>query len=103
MDFTTFLRQFRIGPFALFDIALGYAGMLLLSPLLTKLFARLNIVIPWTTWLWWMLPISVIFHLLFVQSTPLMKVLATPLGLLIAGAVLTSMLYMGVRDCKPVK
>lgn len=32
MKFIAFLRQFRIGPFAVFDVVLGYVGILLLSP-----------------------------------------------------------------------
>lgn len=100
MDYVTLLRQVRIGPFAVFDTVLGYLGMLLLSPLLTKLFARFHITIPWDSWLWWMLPISVVFHLLFRQQTPLMQALSHPRGFLIAGLILGFMIFMGARRCK---
>ncbi len=99
MDTITLLRQFRIGPFALFDTVLSYVGVLLLSPLLSKLFAFLHISIPKTSWLWWTLPLSVVFHLLFNQRTPLIEILSQPLGFVVVGTILVLMLYMGVRNC----
>ncbi len=35
MDTLTLLRQYRIGPFAIFDTVLSYVGILILSPLLS--------------------------------------------------------------------
>ena len=99
MDIITLLRQVRVGPFALFDVVLGFIGMLALSPLLTKLFAQFGVAIPWTSWLWWMLPISVLFHLVFRQSTPLMEVLSGPLGFVVVSTVLLGMIFMGARGC----
>lgn len=103
MEYITFLRQFRIGGFAIFDTTLGYIGILLLSPLLTKLFAKLGIFIPWQAWLWFMLPISVLFHLLFDQQTPLIKALSQAPGFLIVNTVLVFMIFMGVRNCRQTR
>ena len=43
MEIVGFLRQFKIGPFAIFDFALAYIGVFFIAPLLTKLFLRLNL------------------------------------------------------------
>ncbi|MFA7287083.1 MAG: hypothetical protein WC052_05475 [Patescibacteria group bacterium] len=102
MDYITLLRQFRIGQFALFDISLGYVGMLLLSPLLTKIFSKFHLHIPRATWLWWMFPISVVFHFVFRQSTPLMKALSQPEGVLVA-IILIAMILLGLRNCSRIK
>lgn len=73
-----YLRQFRIGQFAIFDSATAYVGILILSPILSWLMSRLHLNIPIVSWLWFTLPLSVIFHMVFQQSTPLMKILANP-------------------------
>lgn len=96
------LRQPKIGPFTLFDTGTAFLGVLLLSPLLTRLFAKFNIDVPRTAWLWFTLPLSVLFHLLFGQSTPLMKVITDPgsYQFYVAIAALGLMSYMGLRLCK---
>lgn len=103
MDYIALLRQFRIGPFAVFDTVLGYIGILILSPLLTKLFAQIQVRIPWSSWLWWMLPISVVFHLLFRQHTPLIQTLSQAPGFLVVSAMLLFMTFMGARNCSFIK
>ena len=102
MDYITLLRQFRIGQFALFDIALGYVGIFLLSPVLTKIFSKFHLHIPRTTWLWWMFPISILFHFVFRQNTPLMRALSQPEGSLIA-IILLTMTFLGLRNCRRIK
>lgn len=92
-----YLRQFRIGQFAIFDITISYVGILLLSPILTWLASRLHLKIPITSWLWFTLPLSVVFHIIFRQSTPLMNILTNPRNFqfYIAVFILLSMTYMG--------
>lgn len=103
MNFIDFLRQFRIGPFAIFDTALAYVGIFFVAPLLTKLFSRFHLNISRTAWLWLTLPIAVIFHLVFRQSTPFMKMFLDLNGFYIAKIILLSMLYMGLRNIKVLK
>lgn len=47
------LRQYRIGPFTIFDTATAYLGVLILSPILAWLFSKIHINIsiswPWLT------------------------------------------------------
>jgi hypothetical protein len=94
-----YLRQFRIGQFAIFDTIVSYLGILILSPILSWLMFKLRIKVTLISWLWLTLPISVIFHLIFNQSTPLMKVLTNPSNLqfYVAILILLGMTYMGVR------
>ncbi|MDO8511724.1 MAG: hypothetical protein Q7S57_00485 [bacterium] len=103
MDFLDFLRQFRIGPFAIFDTALAYVGIFLVAPLLTKLFSRLHLNISRTAWLWLTLPIAVIFHLVFRQNTPFMKMFLDPNGFYMVKIILLFMLYMGLRNIRTKK
>ena len=94
-----YLRQFRIGQFTIFDTATAYIGILIIAPLLTWIFSKIKINIPIISWLWFTLPISVIFHIIFRQSTPLMKMLVNPADykFYIAAILLLSMTYMGIK------
>lgn len=93
------LRQFKIGPFAIFDTLLAYLGVLILSPVLNWLMSKLRVKVPIASWLWFTLPLSVVFHLIFNQDTPLMKILSNPsdFQFYIAIFILISMTYMGFR------
>ena len=103
MDIIAFLRQYRIGPFAVFDTVLGYAAIFLLAPWLTKLFTLVKLNIPRAAWLWWMFPLSVVFHLAFNQQTPVLKTLASPLGFFVVSVVLAVMFFMGLKSCSRIK
>lgn len=100
MDIIGILRQFRIGPFTIFDTLLAYVGIYFIAPLLSKLFAKINISISRSSWLWLTLPISVIFHLIFNQSTPFIKMVLNPSGDYLAKIVLLFMLYTGLKGVR---
>lgn len=68
-----FLRQFRIGGFAIFDFTVAFLGIYLLSPLLSKIFRKIRIDIPKINWLFLTLPIGIATHLLIGRITPLTK------------------------------
>jgi len=105
MNLIGFARQFKIGPFAIFDTVLAFVGIYLLAPFLSKLFLKIHVYIPRVSWLWLTLPISVLFHLVFSQNTPFMKILSDPhqfqfyLGI----TILLFMSYMGLRKIKTLK
>lgn len=96
------LRQFRIGPFTIFDTALAYVAIFLLAPLLSKIFAKINFQISRSSWLWLTLPIGVIFHLIFQQNTPFTRMFLDLNGFYIEKIVLLIMLYMGLRNIKRI-
>lgn len=100
-----YLRQFKIGPFAIFDTVSAYLGILLLAPLLTWLFSKVNLKIPVVSWLWFTMPLSVIFHLLFRQTTPVIKILISPnqLQFYITLFTLLIMVYVGFRKISIIR
>lgn len=100
MDLIGFARQFKMGPFAIFDTALAYVGIYLLAPFLTKLFLKFHVYIPRISWIWLTLPIAVLFHLIFHQNTPFMKLLFDKNTFYLPLIVLLIMLFMGVRRIK---
>ncbi|MFZ3301530.1 MAG: hypothetical protein WA152_02345 [Microgenomates group bacterium] len=100
-----YLRQFKIGPFAIFDTVSAYLGILLLAPLLTWLFSKVNLKIPVVSWLWFTMPLSVIFHFLFSQPTPVIKILTSPNQpqFYITLLMLLIMVYMGFRKISIIR
>jgi hypothetical protein len=58
-----YLRSFRIFEYAIFDLLASFLGIFLLSPLLTKLFLKINISIPLSSWLYLTLPLSILIHI----------------------------------------
>ena len=99
MDILSILRQYRIGPFAVFDTVAAYLGIFLIAPLLSKLFSKINVTITRSDWMWLTLPISVLFHLITRQNTPLMKILFNPnqFPFYLVIFILFLMMYMGLR------
>ncbi len=100
MGFIEVLRQFKIGPFTIFDTALAYGVIFLIAPLLSKLFTKVNLQISRSSWLWLTLPIGVIFHLIFHQNTPFTRMFIDLSGFYIEKIVLLFMLYMGLRNIR---
>ncbi len=103
MELIPFLRQFRIGPFAIFDFVASYIGVYLLSPSLIKLFNKLGIKTTKAVWLWLTLPISVLVHVLVSNYTPLTKMVLTTQGDLIPKLIVLVMLFMGLKDVKKIR
>lgn len=100
-----YLRQLRIGSFTIFDTVSAYLGILLLAPFLSKLTSKINLKIPIVSWVWLTMPLSVIFHLLFRQSTPVIKILNNPSlpQFYIVLLVLLIMVYMGFRKISIIR
>jgi len=59
-----FLRQFRFGGYAFFDLIVAFLGVYLLSPLLSKIFLKIKIYIPKSNWIFLTLPIGILIHIL---------------------------------------
>jgi hypothetical protein len=102
MDILHILRLYKIGPFTIFDTGTAYLGIFIIAPLLTKLFSKIHINIPRSGWMWLTLPISVLFHLILFQDTPLMKMLSNPnqIQFYVVIIILVFMTYMGLRNIK---
>lgn len=73
MSLIDYLRQFRIGQYAIFDFASAFLGMALISPILSWLFAKFGVIVPKRNWVILTLPISVLIHVLIGNITPLTR------------------------------
>jgi len=98
-----FLRQFRIGEYAVFDFAASFIGIALLSPLLSKLFLKINISIPKKNWIFLTLPIGIITHLLFGSLTPMTKDFLDLQGHYLLKVLIIALILLGLRRIKRIK
>ncbi|EKD80155.1 MAG: hypothetical protein ACD_40C00193G0020 [uncultured bacterium] len=80
MSSIEFLRSFRIGEYAIFDLATSFIGVFILSPLLIRLFRMAHLEIPLTSWLLFTLPIGIGTHILTGNYTPMTKYFLDPSG-----------------------
>ncbi len=93
-----YLRSFRIGEFAIFDFSLAYIGVYLLVPILNKIILPTKRQLSHFQWILLVLPLSIVFHLLTGNMTPLTKLaidLSSGYGL---KAILILMLYFGLKN-----
>ena len=68
-----FLRQFRLGGYAIFDVLVSFLGIYLLAPFLSKIFLKIGLNIPKRSWICLTLPIGILAHLLVGKITPMTK------------------------------
>ena len=98
-----FLRQFRFAGYAIFDLAVSFLGMYLLSPLLTKLFLKINIKIPKLNWIFLTLPIGILVHLLVGKITPMTTNFLNTNSHYFLKIVVLMSLALGLRGIKIIK
>jgi len=97
MNIVEFLRQYRIGGFAIFDFVVAYGGFLLLSPIIIKLFQKINVQMTWVNIMWLVLPLSIVAHIIFGNQTPLTKMFLNPHDYYFVKILIVFMVYMGLR------
>jgi len=100
METITYLRQFRVTGYAVFDFGAAFLGMFLLSPVLSKLFRKIGLEIPGINWLYLTLPIGIAAHLISGEITPLTKNFINPHGYYILKITITGLLFLGLRNIK---
>lgn len=100
MNIVEFLRQFRLGGYAIFDFVVAFVGIYLLSPLLSKIFRKIHIIIPKRSWIFLTLPISIIVHLLVRNITPMTKYVTDLHGHYILKLIILVLLIFGLKDIK---
>ena len=71
MEILEYLRGFTIFEYAIFDLALSFGGIYLISERLSRWFLKINIEIPKINWLFLVLPFSILIHIVFQQMTPM--------------------------------
>lgn len=103
MNTIEFLRQFRLGGYAIFDFAASFLGIYLLSPLLEKFFAKIGIKIPRKSWLYFTLPIAIIAHLLVGNITPMTHDFIDIHGHYFLKIIILILFILGVINIKTTK
>lgn len=100
MDTITFLRQFRIFNYAIFDLAISFIVIFLLAPLLSKIFRKGGLIIPKISWLYLTLPISIAVHLLIGKITPMTKNFIDLNGHYILKIIILILLVLGTKKIR---
>jgi len=103
MDTLEFLRQFRLGNYAIFDFVVSFLGIYLLSPLLSKLFLKIRIKIPKRNWIFLTLPIGFLFHLTFGSITPMTRDILNIHDHYILKLIMLILLFFGIKGIKIIK
>jgi hypothetical protein len=100
----TLLRQFRIGEYALFDLAVAFLGLAILSPLLSWLFRKFfKLEIPKKNWLFLTLPIGIATHLITGPITPMTKNFIDPAGHYFLKIFILALLFFGLCNIRKIK
>ena len=92
MNLVTFLRSFRIGPFAIFDFGMTYLIAYLVGPYLKRIGIPLNR----EQFMWLILPLSVLIHWAVRTETPLTKMALDLHGYWIWKIILIAMIVLAV-------
>jgi len=98
-----FLRQFRFSGYAIFDFAVAFIGIYLISSLLSKIFIKLRIDIPKQNWLFLTLPISIFAHLIVGKITPMTGNFFDINGHYILKIIILILLFFGLKGIKIIK
>jgi hypothetical protein len=98
-----FLRQFRILNYAIFDFIVAFVGIYFLAPFLSKIFLKFRLDIPRISWMYFVLPIGIISHLLCGDMTPMTRNFFDPNGHYLLKIFILVLLFLGIRKIKIIK
>ena len=96
----TYLRQFKVADYAIFDFAASFIGMLLLSPLLSGLARRAGWQVPRMNWVYLTLPLGTTAHLASGNLTPMTRDFIDPRSHYLVKAVVLAFLVLGLRNIR---
>jgi hypothetical protein len=97
MNIIEYLRQFKIGSFAIFDFTLAYGVAYLISPLIIKLFAYFKITVTKINIMWLVLPVSILTHIIVGTYTPLTKMFLNVHDYYTLKIIVLVMIYFGLK------
>lgn len=100
---TQYLRSFRLGEYAIFDLAASFLGIWLLSPLLSRLFRLIHLDIPLRSWLLLTLPLAILIHVLVGRYTPMTKYFLDPSAHYLLKIILFALFVLALRGIKIIK
>lgn len=95
-----YLRTFKIGEYAIFDLTVSFIGVYLLSPLLSKLFSFIKLDIPIISWLYLTLPLSILIHLVIGKYTPMTKYFLDPSSHYLLKIFIITLIFFGIKNIK---
>ena len=98
-----FLRQFRVGGFAIFDFTTAFLGILILSPLLSWIFKKVGFKIPKKNWLFLTLPIGILVHVLIGRRTPMTQEFLDLSSHYFLKAIILGLIILGLTGIKRIK
>lgn len=98
-----FLRSFRLGEYAIFDLATSFLGILILFPLLIRLFRLAHLEIPLTSWLLFTLPIGMGTHILTGNYTPMTKYFLDPSSHYLLKIIIIILFFLGIAGTRIIK
>jgi len=100
MNTIDYLRQFRIGGYAIFDFAVSFLAMNFLAPLLSKACSKLGIQIPKKSWLLFTLPLSILVHVIVGTITPMTANFLNIYDQYLLKLFILTLIYLGIRPIK---
>ena len=103
MHIIDFLRQYRVGGFALFDFTVAFLGIFLLAPFFSRIFRKVGLEIPRHSWLFFTLPIGIIVHMLIGKHTPLTQEFLDPNGHYLSKVIILVLVVLGIMGIKKAK
>lgn len=98
-----YLRSFRIGEYSIFDLSVSFLGVILLAPLLSKIFRLIHLDIPFRSWLLFTLPIAVATHMIVGQNTLMTKYFLDPSSHFLLKISMAILLILGCTQIKFIK
>lgn len=102
MDTIDSLRQYRIVGFAIFDFAVSFLAMFILSPLLSWLFKKIGIYVPKKNWVLLTIPLSVVAHVLVGKITPFTQYFLDLHGHYLIKLIVIGFVILGLKDIKRI-
>lgn len=98
-----YMRSFKLGPYAIFDLTVSVVAVYMLAPLLSRVFRLVHLDIPQISWLFFTLPISVMVHILVGQDTALTKFFLDPTDYFFLKFFIIGLLILGIKGIKIIK
>lgn len=98
-----FLRQLRIGGYAIFDFAVTFIFVYLIEAFLSKLFRKIHLSIPRQSRLFLAVPIGILVHILVGTITPLTAWFIDLHGHYGIKIVTLALLIFGLKDIRIIK
>ena len=100
MQILEYLREFTIFDYAIFDLIVSFWWVYLLSPTLTKLFLKIWIEIKRKNWMFLVLPLGILFHIIFWNITPMTRDFLDLNDFYSLKILIIVLLALGLKDIK---